>query len=215
MKCSHGTPWRASATENWAERHSTMKVRTTHFIKAAESAKDYPSGGLKEVAFAGRSNVGKSSAINTLLGRRNLVRTSKTPGRTQRLNFFLVNECLIFVDLPGYGFAAVPLEVKRTWAPMVELYMTGREELVGVVVIVDARRPATESDLNLMLFLRDRGIPFVVAATKADKLSGGQARAQARSIEAQIGPEIPVVAFSSLTGQGKNELWKEIKKLIE
>jgi GTP-binding protein len=192
-----------------------MKVITAHFVRAAESAKDYPRGGLEEVAFAGRSNVGKSSTINTLLGRRNLVRTSKIPGRTQKLNFFLVNKCLIFVDLPGYGFAAVPLEVKRAWAPMIEAYLTGREELAGVVVIVDARRPATTSDLNLVRFLKDRGIPFVVAATKADKLTAGQARAQARSIEAQVGPEIPVVAFSALTGLGKNELWKEIKKFIE
>lgn len=192
-----------------------MKITTAQFIRAAETEKHYPAGGSKEIAFAGRSNVGKSSIMNTLLGRRNLVRTSKTPGRTQKLNFFAVNECLIFVDLPGYGYAAVPLEVKRTWAPMVESYLTGRKELAGVIVVIDARRPATESDLNLMRFLKAQAIPFAVAATKADKLSRGKARAQARDLEDQVGSEITVIVFSSLTGQGKNELWKEIKKLIE
>lgn len=192
-----------------------MKVTTAQFIRAAETPKDYPAGGHKEIAFAGRSNVGKSSIMNTLLGRRNLVRTSRTPGRTQKLNFFAVNDCLIFVDLPGYGYAAVPLEVKRTWAPMVESYLLGRKELAGVIVAVDSRRPATESDLDLMRFLKDRQIPFAVAATKADKLSRGKARLQARSIETQIGSEISVILFSSLTGQGKNELWKEIKRLIQ
>jgi len=192
-----------------------MKVTTAQFIRAAETAKDYPAGGPKEIAFAGRSNVGKSSIMNTLLGRRNLVRTSRAPGRTQKLNFFAVNDCLIFVDLPGYGYAAVPLEVKRTWAPMVETYLLGRKELAGVIVAVDSRRPATESDLVLMCFLKDRQIPFAVASTKADKLTRGKARTQARSIATQIGSEIPVIVFSSLTGQGKNELWKEIKKLIE
>lgn len=195
--------------------HFTMKITTARFLRAAECEKDYPTGKLPEIAFAGRSNVGKSSAINTLLGRRNLVRTSKTPGRTQKLNFFSVNECLIFVDLPGYGFAAVPLEIRQTWGPMIESYLRSRKELAGLVVIIDSRRPATESDLTLMRFLRERTIPFVVAATKADKLSSSGVRSQARGVEQQVGQDVPVVMFSSHTGQGKNELWKEIKKLIE
>jgi len=153
--------------------------------------------------------------INTLLGRRNLVRTSKTPGHTRKLNFFLVNERLIFVDLPGYGFAAVPMEVRKTWAPMVENYLDRRAELAGAVVIVDARRSAGEADVSLINFLREHSIPVVVTATKVDKLSRSEMAAQQRVIRSAVGSEIPVVVFSSHTGQGKNELWKEIKNLID
>jgi GTP-binding protein len=124
-----------------ALQEKAMKVLSAQFMKAAERQKDYPTGGLPEVAFAGRSNVGKSSMINTLLGRRNLVRTSKTPGLTRMLNFYLINDRFIFVDLPGYGYARVPLQVKKKWGPMVETYLNTRKELTGVVVIMDARRP--------------------------------------------------------------------------
>jgi GTP-binding protein len=156
-----------------------MRIFDANFLRAAQEKKDYPTGGLREVAFAGRSNVGKSSAINTLLGRHNLVRTSKTPGHTRKLNFFLINDSFVFVDFPGYGFARVPLTVKKQWAPMVERYLV------------------------------------VVAATKADKLARGAMLLQDRAIKAQLGDQVPVVAFSAHTGMGKNELWKEIKSLIE
>lgn len=192
-----------------------MKIVSAKFIRAAESKTDFPKGGLKEVAFAGRSNVGKSSAINTLLGRRNLVRTSKTPGRTRKINYFLVNERFFFVDLPGYGFAAVPLEVRKSWGPMVQTYLMQRKELAGVVVIVDARRRPAASDLSLLEFLTHHGIHFIVTATKADKLSRSKMLFQQRSIRAHVSVEVPVILFSSMNGLGKNELWKEIKKLIE
>ncbi len=192
-----------------------MKIFGANFLRAAEEKKDYPTGGLREIAFAGRSNVGKSSAINTLLGRHNLVRTSKTPGHTRKLNFFLINDSFIFVDFPGYGFARVPLEVRGAWAPMVERYLEERKELVGVVVIVDARRPATDTDIQLITYLQSRGIPVVVAATKADKLARGAMLVQQRAVKGQLGDHVPVVAFSAHTGMGKNELWKQIKSLIE
>lgn len=192
-----------------------MKIVTADFIGAAEKRQDYPLQGVAEVAFAGRSNVGKSSIINTLLGRRNLVRTSKTPGRTRQLNFFLINGRFVFVDLPGYGFAAVPMEMKRKWGPMVETYLKERAELSGVVVIVDARMPPTESDKSLMEFLIHHRIPLVVAATKSDKLTHSQMLGRRRSITEGIGSDVPVILFSSHSGEGKNELWKEIKKLIE
>jgi len=185
------------------------------FIKAAEKKEDYPKGGLVEIAFAGRSNVGKSSAINTLLARHNLVRTSKTPGHTRRLNFFLINESFVFVDLPGYGYAAVPLEVKRKWGPMMETYLTSRNELAGVVLIADSRHGLMESDLRLIEFLRHHGIVTIIAATKADKLNRSKMLSQYRTMTENMGTEIPVVPFSSHTGEGRNELWKEIKKLID
>ena len=168
-----------------------------------------------EIAFAGRSNVGKSSAINRLLGRRNLVKTSKTPGHTRNLNFFLINERFIFVDFPGYGFARVPLEVKRQWGPMIETYLKARKELAGVVTIFDARRPPTESDTTLINFLHAHGISSIIVATKADKLTRGQITAMKRNMEAQFGEHTPVVVFSAVSGLGKNQLWKEIKNLIE
>jgi len=192
-----------------------MRVISPSFLCAAEEKKDYPKKGLKEIAFAGRSNVGKSSLINTLLGRHGLVRTSKTPGHTRRLNFFLIDDKLIFVDLPGYGFAAVPQEVKKRWGPMVQTYITTRKELAGVVVIVDSRMLPTESDMQLLGFLEHHRIPVVVAATKSDKVTHSRAIASQSAIRELLGDHVPVVIFSSHDGHGKNELWKEIKNLIE
>ena len=177
-----------------------MKILTAEFLRAAENKKDYPASELSEIAFAGRSNVGKSSMINALLGRRNLVRTSKTPGHTRKLNFYLVNDRLIFVDLPGYGFARVPLEVKEKWGPMVETYIKERKQLGGVVVIVDSRRPPTESDLTLIHYLQSYDKPLVIAATKADKLSRSETAAYESATRSVIGEKTPVIIFSSHSG---------------
>jgi len=192
-----------------------MRVLSATFLRAAQDEKGFPTGGLAEIAFAGRSNVGKSSMINALLGRRDLARTSKTPGRTRQLNFFLINDRLIFTDLPGYGFARVPLAEKNRWQKLVESYLQDRKELAGTVVIVDARRPPTESDISLIAYLRFHHIPFIVAATKADKLSRSEMARQRKVIDADAGSHSPVVFFSSQNGYGKNKLWKEIKSLIE
>jgi GTP-binding protein len=192
-----------------------MKVVTAYFIRSANQKKDYPRLGPTEIAFAGRSNVGKSSAINTLLARHNLVPTSKSPGRTRKLNFYMINDRFIFVDLPGYGYAEVPAEIRKKWAPMIEEYLSNTSQLAGVVAFVDARRPPTDSDMALVEYLKSRGIPAIVAATKADKLSRTQAAASKRQIMEKVGEDVPVVLFSSLNGMGKKELWKEIKSLIE
>jgi GTP-binding protein len=192
-----------------------MKVTSASFLRAAQDKKDYPRDGLVEIAFAGRSNVGKSSAINALLGRRNLVKTSKTPGHTRKLNFFLINERLIFVDFPGYGFARVPLEIKRQWATMVDTYLCSRKELAGVVSIIDARRPPTASDMALIDYLKAHKVRHIVVATKADKLTHSEIMAMQRNIQAEIGSMNPLVIFSAMSGLGKNELWNEIKNLIE
>lgn len=198
-----------------ALQEKAMKVLSAHFVKAAERQKDYPTGGLPEVAFAGRSNVGKSSMINTLLGRRSLVKTSKMPGLTRLLNFYLINDHFMFVDLPGYGYARVPLHVKKKWGPMVETYLNTRKQLAGVVVIMDARRPPTESDMVLVDYLRSFDKRVIVAATKSDKLSRQLMASNLAAIKENIGEGVPIVLFSSLDGRGKKELWNEIKSLIE
>jgi GTP-binding protein len=192
-----------------------MRVFSATFLRAAQNKDGFPKGGLAEIAFAGRSNVGKSSMINALLGRRAVARTSKTPGRTRQLNFFLVNDQIVFVDLPGYGFARVPLAEKERWQRLVESYLENRNELAGTVVIVDARRPPTESDMSLIAYLQFHQIPFIVAATKADKLSRSEMARQRNVIIAEVGSDVPVVFFSSQNGYGKNQLWNEIKNLID
>jgi GTP-binding protein len=185
------------------------------FLRSAQDKKDYPQEGLVELAFAGRSNVGKSSLINTLLGRRSLVRTSKTPGQTRKLNFFLIEEKYIFVDLPGYGFAKVPLAIKREWGPMVENYLRNRKELAGVVLTVDARHALTASDELMVDFLQSLQAPIIIVATKADKLPRTKLSPKRQEIQTQVGERTPVIICSSHDGTGKKELWKEIKRLIE
>ncbi len=192
-----------------------MKISSARYLQSAEHEDHYPSLDVPEIAFAGRSNVGKSSAINTLLGRRNLVRTSKTPGHTRKLNFYLINDSFIFTDLPGYGFARVPMEMKKRWGPMVETYLTADRDLRGVVLIADVRHGLTESDLALVEFLRFHEKTIITAAVKADKLPRGKQAAHKRTMERTIGPDVPVTLFSSLDGTGKKELWKEIKRLID
>ncbi|MEW6347818.1 MAG: ribosome biogenesis GTP-binding protein YihA/YsxC [Thermodesulfobacteriota bacterium] len=191
-----------------------MKIKSAVFLGSAEHRDHYPESGLREVAFAGRSNVGKSSMINTLVGRRGLVRTSKTPGLTRKLNFFEVNKELVFVDLPGYGYAKVPIHVKKQWGPMIRSYIEEREALAGIVVILDCRHPPTDSDIQLVDFLTAHNVPLILAATKADKLSYGRTLNARKSIETKVGANNPVILFSSITGLGKKELWKEIKTLI-
>jgi GTP-binding protein len=191
-----------------------MKIVTADFLTAAEKQDGYPRGGLREIAFAGRSNVGKSSMINSLLGRKNLVRTSKTPGRTRKLNFFLINDQFIFVDLPGYGYAAVSQTERENWRPMVQTYFESRKELGGVVVILDTRHTPMESDKNLIEYLSHRSIRFLVACTKADKLTRSRISLQKRMVLQIVGDTAPLIMFSAHTGEGKNELWKAIRTLI-
>jgi GTP-binding protein len=199
----------------WSIAEFCMKIKTATFLTAAEDSKSYPPGGLKEIAFAGRSNVGKSSMINCLLGRHNLVKTSRTPGHTRKLNFFLINDSLIFVDLPGYGFARVPIAIKNKWGPMVDMYMQNRQELSAVVVIIDARLSLLDVDARMMDCVRECHVPLIVVATKADKLTHSQRLEVGRSMGRMLSDRSPVVIFSSHSGLGKNELWKEIKNLIE
>ncbi|MDD5475182.1 MAG: ribosome biogenesis GTP-binding protein YihA/YsxC [Syntrophales bacterium] len=188
-----------------------MRNFIAEFVKSATRFSHYPDGTYPDVAFAGRSNVGKSSLINTLLGRKRLARTSGTPGRTQQINFFLVGKEFYFVDLPGYGFARVPLAVKKEWGPMVEEYLRGRKNLRMVIVILDIRREPSTEDLNLIDWLAHYGIPRIFVLTKTDKLSKSAAMIRRKEIGdiLQVAPE-KLYFFSAKTGQGREELRKAV-----
>jgi GTP-binding protein len=190
-----------------------MKVTSATFVKSATSPEHYPRDGRPEIAFMGRSNVGKSSLINSLLGVRGLARTSSTPGRTQLINFFLINDAFNFVDLPGYGYARVPRDVKKHWGPMVEKYLATRPSLVLSIVITDSRHEPTELDLLMKEWLEARGKPFIIIATKADKLSSNQLRANLSRASAVLGGS-ELVAYSAVTRSGAARIWKEITSRI-
>ncbi len=186
-----------------------MKVTSAEFIKSAFDRSHWVDDGRPEIAFLGRSNVGKSSLINSLLGRRGLARTSSSPGRTQSINFFLVNEELYFADLPGYGYAKVSKAMRADWGKLAEDYLTHREELALCVHLVDSRHDPTALDrqLNEWLVANDRR--FVVAATKADKLSANELSKSLKTIRKTFdGAE--VIAFSAETGRGRDDLWATI-----
>ena len=189
-----------------------MPTHTARFLAGAADPARFPEIGLPEIAFAGRSNVGKSSLLNRLVGHRGLARVSKTPGRTQQLNFFVIDERLAFVDLPGYGFARVPAVVQRRWKQLVEGYLGRREQLRAVVVIVDLRRGLGRGDAQLCEYLNAHRLPAILAATKCDKLAHGERKRQARALaEAAIAGVAGVVVCSAHTGEGIRELWKQIE----
>lgn len=187
-----------------------MKILSAEFIKSAVWPPQYPPGILPEIAFVGRSNVGKSSLINTLVGRKNLAKTSNTPGRTQLINFFTINEIMSFVDLPGYGFAKVSQSIKKDWGDMIESYLRERRNLAIVIFILDLRRNPSADDLSLRNWLDHYCIPYVYILTKADKLSNNQALVQKRLIEKSLGVSVrnKTVLFSAKNQRGKEELWQ-------
>ncbi|MBA3443073.1 MAG: YihA family ribosome biogenesis GTP-binding protein [Pyrinomonadaceae bacterium] len=188
-----------------------MKITSAEFIKSAFSEDHWPQHPrLPEVAFLGRSNVGKSSVINSLLGVRGLARTSSTPGRTQALNFFLINERFRFVDLPGYGFARVPQEVKATWGQMATDYLAKRTELVLSIHVVDSRHEPTKSDVQLCGWLQHYAKRRLTVATKSDKLSQNQLRKNIDLIRGVL-EEAEVLAYSALTGRGRDKVWDVVQ----
>jgi GTP-binding protein len=193
-----------------------MMIRSAKFICSAVTPEHYPPADLPEVAFAGRSNVGKSSLINKILNRKKLVRTSKTPGRTQLLNFFEINEIYRFVDLPGYGYAKVPAEVQKRWRPMVETYLTSRPNMRGMVLLLDIRREPSKEDLNLWHWLQTMSIKVVIVITKVDTLSRNKRNKQSAAIVRTLGgKKEELIEFSAMTGEGKEQLWRELLKLLE
>ena len=192
-----------------------MKVTNTEFITGALSAKQYPKGSCPEFAFVGRSNVGKSSLIRSLLNRKKLVRISSTPGKTKEINFFRINEKLMFADLPGYGFARVTPTLQKQWKKMIEEYLINREPLVAIVFIVDIRRKPTELDLTLKEWLEDLGRNYILVITKSDKISGTERSKQTKIIKAAFTGNnvLGTVAYSSRNHLGRKELWGQIKKV--
>ncbi|HEX7052111.1 MAG TPA: ribosome biogenesis GTP-binding protein YihA/YsxC [Longimicrobiales bacterium] len=202
-----------------------MKIKSVEFAGAIGRPDQAPPGRLPQVAFSGRSNVGKSSLINRVLGRTRtpLARVSATPGKTQEINFYRVRAEaagghdieFFLVDLPGYGYARAPQELRRRWKPLIEGYLTGSRELVGVVQLIDARHGPTATDREMLVFLASLGVPALFVLTKADKLSRGerarQAEKLARALEAD--PE-QVVLFSSRTGEGREELLAALDGLL-
>jgi len=187
------------------------------FLKSAFQESHYPPPDMPEVAFAGRSNVGKSSLINVLVNRKKMARTSSRPGRTQAINFFPAENRLYLVDLPGYGFARVPLEVKRSWGRMVETYLRKRSNLKAVVVILDIRRDLTRGDMDLLNWLNQYGINSILVITKADKLSRNKRMARAKSISEElekISSDRPII-FSAKTRNGREEIWEKIERATE
>lgn len=190
------------------------KIHKADFVTSAVDPDGYPAPDRPEIAFGGRSNVGKSSLINTLLHRKNLVRTSKRPGRTQTINFFNVNDDLYFVDLPGYGYAKVPEEVKDSWGPMIEGYLGRRPNLRAMVVVMDLRRGVEEDDFELIMAAPHFQIQPVLVFTKADKYGRNKReqrrRELARDIETDPGQ---LILFSSKDGLGRKKLWKRLEYL--
>ena len=194
---------------------NTMIIRSAKFVCSAVTPGQYPPDDLPEVAFAGRSNVGKSSLINKILNRKKLVRTSKTPGRTQFLNFFEINELWRFVDLPGYGYAKVPAEVQKRWRPMVESYLTTRVNLRGMVWLLDIRREVSKEDLHLWDWLQAMQVEVIIVVTKADKLSKNKRNKQAASIAKSLGRKAQeLIQFSATSGEGKDEIWQALRQLL-
>jgi GTP-binding protein len=191
-----------------------MLIKSAEFVTSAVRPQQYPAAELPELAFAGRSNVGKSSLINTLVSRRKLVQTSSTPGKTRLINFFRVNDALMLVDLPGYGYARVSEEERRKWRPMIERYLSSRENLKAVVVILDIRRAPNEEDAQLLDWLARREIASILVVTKADKLSKTAQLKQLKIIAGALETDPDdLVLFSSKSRQGRDVLWRTLVEL--
>ncbi|WEG14034.1 ribosome biogenesis GTP-binding protein YihA/YsxC [Pullulanibacillus sp. KACC 23026] len=193
-----------------------MKINRADFVISAVKPDQWPKDGLPEIALAGRSNVGKSSLINTLLNRKNLARTSQRPGKTQTLNYFIINESFYFVDVPGYGYAKVSQAERKAWIRMIETYLTKNQQLRVVVQLVDLRHAPSAEDVQMYQFLKHYGIPVIIVTTKADKISRGQYQKHLKVVRETLNkdPEDPIVLFSSFKGLGKDELWQAIQPYL-
>jgi GTP-binding protein len=193
-----------------------MIIKAVEFVKSAVKPDQYPEYDFPEIGFAGRSNVGKSSLINTLIQRKGLVKTSSKPGCTQLINFFLVNEEVSFVDLPGYGYAKVSKKIRAQWQPMVELYLSRRASLMGLVLLIDIRRDPGKEEFDLVAWLESHGTPYLIILTKVDKLSKTKQAKRRTSICSQLKREEQgVILFSTKTRQGRETVLDEINHLID
>ncbi|MBI5895670.1 MAG: YihA family ribosome biogenesis GTP-binding protein [Desulfobacterales bacterium] len=192
-----------------------MKIKSAEFVTSAVKPAQYPAPEFPEIAFAGRSNVGKSSLINTLVNRKRLVKTSTTPGRTQLINFFIVNADLMLVDLPGFGYAKVPAAIKKQWGPMIETYLSGRPSLKAVVLLMDLRRTPGLEELAFMDWLQQYGVVSVPVLTKADKLSKTEQIKQRKRIAEALERTVEsLILFSAKTKMGRETIWLQLENLI-
>ncbi len=191
-----------------------MKITSVELEKRCRDPRDFPRFPLPEIAFAGRSNVGKSSLINTLLTRKRLVGVSATPGKTRSIDFFRINGRFRFVDLPGYGYAKVPQGVREAWKELIEAYLIDRETLVSVVWILDIRRDLTELDRMLHDWLRAYSVSYIPVCTKADKMSQRDRAKRKEALRRSLGGEAEPVLFSARTGLGKDPLWKRVRSAM-
>ncbi len=191
-----------------------MKVHNVEMVISAVRPNQYPEDGYPEFALAGRSNVGKSSFINKMIGRKSLARISSKPGKTQTLKFYKIEEQLFFVDVPGYGYAKVSKSEREAWGKMIEEYFTSREILKAVVQIVDLRHEPTDDDCMMYDFLKHYNIPCIIIATKADKVKKGKWAQHKKVVKETLDmdPSDPLILFSSETGMGFDEAWAEIEK---
>lgn len=190
-----------------------MKIQQVEFVTSCATWQQLPDDALPEIALAGRSNVGKSSLINRMLGRKQLARTSGVPGKTQTLNFYKINEALYFVDFPGYGYAKVSKSERRKWGALIERYLLNRSSLRLLLLLIDIRHPPTGDDQTMFAWANHYGIPMAVVATKADKLSRSRVPVHIRQIRETLEApkDLAIVPFSSETGAGRDELWEVIK----
>ena len=193
-----------------------MKIKEAELKAAAYNTKDFPLWDLPEISFIGRSNVGKSSLLNSLIGRKNLARISSTPGKTRGLYFYLLNNKLCFVDLPGYGYAKVSKKERERWAPIIEDYLGSRPNLCGCLHLIDSRHEPTEDDKLMSEWLRMHTIATITVATKADKLSRGALLRQLSVIRKALGlfEEDLLLPFSARTGSGREDLWQAIDAIL-
>lgn len=193
-----------------------MRITSAEYVISAPGPAQYPEGDQPEIAFAGRSNVGKSSLINKLVNRRALARTSGSPGKTRLLNFYQINKSFFFVDLPGYGFAKVAKEIRFQWGKMIEGYFLDRKNLKAVLQLVDIRHAPSKEDMEMHAWLNHYKIPAVILVTKADKIPKGKWHKHTKLICESLAalPETPVVIFSAETGQGSDQVWQIINEWV-
>ena len=192
-----------------------MRIHSAEFLLSASTTRQFPAETLPEIAFAGRSNVGKSTLINSLLNRKKLVKTSSTPGKTQLINFFKINDQFYFVDLPGYGYAKVPESVRRKWQNLVEAYLSERKTLRNVVLIIDCRHNPTLQDRQLLDWLEYYQRPSLIVASKIDKLKRGQIQKNLQKIKHYLSIESPPLGHSSMQHGRREEIWKKLAPWIE
>lgn len=205
-----------SINEKEIRREYSVDINKSRYELTAVKPDQYPGVQMPEIALVGRSNVGKSSIINTLLNRRGLARVSSEPGKTRGINFYNIDDTMYFVDLPGYGFAKVSKEEKATWGRMIETYLNNRKQLKMVLMLVDIRHQPTADDRMMYNWIAEKSLTHLVIATKADKISRGQVQGRLSDIRKtlEIKTGAGLIAYSSETRQGRDQVWKEIEQAI-